>query len=86
MSTVAFWGVISIDMTLSWGLFHKGTILIYAPLGFFEKTKDNLTSTSVKVVPLTVTSMYKKCQQKILQFSCATAQKLTTVRYARMRF
>ena len=34
---LGFRGVISIDMTFSWGLFHKGTILIYAPLGFFRK-------------------------------------------------
>jgi hypothetical protein len=45
-----------------------------------KKTRDNLTSTSVKVVPLTVTSMQNKFQQKIMQFGCATAQKLLTVR------
>ena len=55
------------------------TVLIYAPLGLLEKTRDNLTSTSVKVVPLTVTSMLNKFQQKILQFGCAIAQKLLAV-------
>ena len=49
--------------------------------GFLKKkTRDNITLTSVKVVPLTVTSMQTEYQQKILQFGCATAQKLLTVR------
>ena len=47
--------------------------------GFLEKTLDNLTSTSAKVVSLIVTSMFKKIQQIILQFGCATARKLLTL-------
>ena len=49
---------------------------------FLKKTRDNLTSTSVKVVPQTLTNMYKKFQQKILPSAWATAQKLATVRAA----
>jgi hypothetical protein len=48
--------------------------------GLLEKTRDNLTSTSVKVVPLTVTSMQNKFQQKIFQLGCTIAQKLLTMR------
>ncbi len=46
---------------------------------FLKRTRDNLTSTSVKVVPRTLINMQKKSQQKVLQFGYSTAGKLPTV-------
>ena len=54
-------------------------------LDFLEKTRNNLTPIGVEVVPQIVLSAQTRFQQKILQFGCARAQKLPTVRYARMR-
>ncbi len=43
---------------------------------FRSFSRDNQTSTSVKVVPLSVMSEEKICQQITVQFGCATAGKL----------
>ena len=48
--------------------------------GFLEKTSKNLSSTSVKVAPLTVTSLLIFFLQKISQFWCITSKKLSTAR------
>jgi hypothetical protein len=53
---------------------------------FLKKKRGNLTSTSIKVVPLTATSMSDKFQQEILQFGYATAQKLLTLQCAHSLF
>ncbi len=45
--------------------FIQGFLKINAPQPNFD---------SIQVVPLTVTSMPKKIQQKLLQFGCATTQ------------
>jgi hypothetical protein len=54
--------------------------------GFLEKTSDSLSSTSVKVVPLIVSSTHVVNFEKVLQLSWAPAQKLSTARFARTGF
>ena len=54
--------------------------------GFLKKIRDDLTSTSVKVVPLVVTSVFTESISKKKIFLASKILELPTVRFAHMRF